>query len=162
MSQMKYMDAIRIALEEEMERDPNVILYGEDVELGYVFQVTQGIINKLGPDRVRDTPISENVIVGSGVGAALGELDLFPKFKWRISWLWLWISWQIRPQSFVIGFLVQLADGSGRSFTAPQRLRDVLHPAHGDTRQIHLNEGLLHAALPAALSLADGSLEGHA
>lgn len=72
MSQMKYMDAIRIALEEEMERDPNVILYGEDVELGYVFQVTQGIINKFGPDRVRDTPISENVIVGSGVGAALG------------------------------------------------------------------------------------------
>ena len=81
MSQMKYMDAIRIALEEEMERDPNVILYGEDIELGYVFQVTQGIIDKFGPDRVRDTPISENVIVGSGVGAALGGIRPVPEIQ---------------------------------------------------------------------------------
>lgn len=81
MSEMKYMDAIRIALEEEMERDPNVILYGEDVELGYVFQVTQGIIDKFGPSRVRDTPISENVIVGSGVGAALGGIRPVPEIQ---------------------------------------------------------------------------------
>ena len=44
----------------------------------------------------------------------------------------------------------------------PQRLRDVLYPAHGDARQIHLDEGLLHAALPAAIPLDDGRLEGHA
>ena len=57
-----------------------------------------------------------------------------------------------------IGFLVQLADG-GR---APQCLRDVLHPAHGDASQIHLDEGFLHAALPTAIPLDDGGLEGHA
>ena len=60
------------------------------------------------------------------------------------------------------GFLVQLADGSGRNLAAPQRLRDVLHPAHGNACQIHLDEGLLYAALPAAVALDDGSLEGHA
>ena len=61
-----------------------------------------------------------------------------------------------------VGFLVQLADGSGRDLAAPQCLRDVLHTAHGNARQVHLDEGLLHAALPAAIPLDDGSLEGHA
>ena len=61
-----------------------------------------------------------------------------------------------------VGFLVQLADGSGRNLTAPQCLGDVLHTAHGDACQVHLDEGFLHAALPAAIPLDDGSLEGHA
>jgi len=61
-----------------------------------------------------------------------------------------------------VGFLVQLADGSGRNLAAPQCLRDVLHTAHGDACQIHLDERLLHAAFPAAVPLDDGSLEGYA
>ena len=61
-----------------------------------------------------------------------------------------------------VGFLVQLTDGGGRDLTAPQRLGDVLHPAHGNACQVHLDEGLLHAALPAAIPLDDGRLEGHA
>ena len=61
-----------------------------------------------------------------------------------------------------VGFLVQLADGGGRDLAAPQCLRDVLHPAHGNACQVHLDEGLLHAALPAAIPLDDGSLKGHA
>ena len=52
-----------------------------------------------------------------------------------------------------ISFLVQLADGGGRNFAAPQCLCDVLHPAHWDARQIHLNERFLRAALPAAIPL---------
>ena len=60
-----------------------------------------------------------------------------------------------------VGFLVQLTDGSGRDLAAPQCLGDVLHTAHGDTRQVHLNERLLHAALPAAIPLDDGCLKGH-
>ena len=50
----------------------------------------------------------------------------------------------------------------GRDLAAPQCLRDVLHPAHGDTRQVHLDESLLHAALPAAIPLNDGGFEGYA
>ena len=61
-----------------------------------------------------------------------------------------------------VGFLVQLADGSGRNLAAPQRFGDVLHTAHGNTRQVHLDEGFLHAALPAAIPLDDGCLEGYA
>lgn len=81
MGGMRYMDAIRIALEEEMVRDPNVIIYGEDIELGYVFQVTLGIREKFGTERVRDTPISEGVIVGSAVGAALGGIRPVPEIQ---------------------------------------------------------------------------------
>ena len=61
-----------------------------------------------------------------------------------------------------IGFLVQLADGGRRNLAAPQGFRDVLYPAHGDASQIHLDEGFLHAALPTAIPLDDGGLEGHA
>ena len=61
-----------------------------------------------------------------------------------------------------VGFLVQLADGSGRDLAAPQCLRDVLHPAHGNACQVHLDERLLHAALPATIPLDDGGFEGHA
>lgn len=52
-----------------------------------------------------------------------------------------------------VGFLVQLADGGGRNLAAPQCLRDVLHTAHGDARQIHLDEGFLHAAADQFLEL---------
>lgn len=65
-------------------------------------------------------------------------------------------------QQILIGFLVQLADGSGRNLAAPQRLGDVLHPAHGNACQVHLDEGLLYTALTAAIPLDDGDLEGHA
>ena len=61
-----------------------------------------------------------------------------------------------------VGFLVQLADGSGRNLTAPQDLGDVLHTAHGNACQVHLDERFLHAALPATIPLDDGCLEGHA
>jgi len=75
MSEIYYSHAIREALEEELERDPDVILLGEDVaEYGGAFKVTAGIVEKFGPERVRNTPISENGFVGVAVGAALTGL----------------------------------------------------------------------------------------
>lgn len=72
MSRFTYADAIRQAIAEEMERDPAVILIGEDVgEPGGVFGVTKGLWDKFGRDRLWDTPISEEAIVGAAVGAAL-------------------------------------------------------------------------------------------
>ena len=53
-----------------------------------------------------------------------------------------------------IGFLVQLTDGGGRDLAAPQRLGDVLHTAHGNACQVHLDEGLLHAAADQFFDLA--------
>lgn len=72
MTTMTYAAAIREALAEELERDDEVFLLGEDIgESGGVFGVTKGLIDRFGPDRVLDTPISEEALVGAGVGASL-------------------------------------------------------------------------------------------
>jgi pyruvate/2-oxoglutarate/acetoin dehydrogenase E1 component len=70
-----YRDAITDALREEMARDPRVILFGEDVgQAGGAFKVTVGLQAEFGGDRVRDTPIAENTLVGMAMGAALTGL----------------------------------------------------------------------------------------
>jgi len=67
-----YVDAIRQGISEEMERDDNVFVLGEDVGIyGGVFKVTTGLLEKFGETRVIDTPISESAIVGAAIGAAL-------------------------------------------------------------------------------------------
>ena len=72
MSELRYRDALKLALKEELSRDENVILMGEDIGVfGGAFKVTSGLLEEFGERRVRDTPISENTIVGMGVGAAM-------------------------------------------------------------------------------------------
>ncbi len=68
-----YRDALREALREEMARDPSVFLLGEDIGRcwGGAFKVTEGLAEEFSEERVRDTPISESAIVGTGVGAAI-------------------------------------------------------------------------------------------
>jgi pyruvate dehydrogenase E1 component beta subunit len=72
---MTYREALRLALREEMARDPRVFVMGEEVGVfDGAYKVTSGLLGEFGPDRVRDTPISEEGFVGAGVGAAmLGE-----------------------------------------------------------------------------------------
>src|SRR5271154_1885972 len=70
--EVTYLTAINQALHEEMRRDDNVFVMGEDVaELGGAFKVTDGLLEAFGEDRVIDTPISETLIVGAGIGAAI-------------------------------------------------------------------------------------------
>jgi len=72
MRELTYAKAISEALWEEMKRDPNVILLGEDVGVyGGAYQITSGFLKEFGPERVIDTPISEAAIVGVAIGAAL-------------------------------------------------------------------------------------------
>src|SRR4030081_2166998 len=72
---MRYRDALNAALREELRRDERVILMGEDIGVfGGAFKVTSGLLEEFGERRVRDTPISENTIVGMGVGAAMTRL----------------------------------------------------------------------------------------
>ncbi|HAZ63346.1 MAG TPA: alpha-ketoacid dehydrogenase subunit beta [Armatimonadetes bacterium] len=72
MAEMTYAQALREALCLEMDADPRVILLGEDIAAyGGSFKVTEGLLERYGPERVRDTPIAENTIVGLGTGAAL-------------------------------------------------------------------------------------------
>jgi pyruvate dehydrogenase E1 component beta subunit len=72
---MTYREALRLAMRQEMERDERVFVMGEEVGLfDGSYKVTAGLLDEFGPDRVRDTPISEEGFVGAGVGAAmLGE-----------------------------------------------------------------------------------------
>jgi 2-oxoisovalerate dehydrogenase E1 component beta subunit len=67
-----YLEAVNEALREEMERDPSVVLIGEDIAAyGGAFKVTKGLLEQFGPGRVIDTPICESAILGAAVGAAL-------------------------------------------------------------------------------------------
>ena len=75
MAVVRYREALNQALREEMQRDENVFLMGEDIGVfNGAFKVTNGLLEEFGEKRVRDTPISENTIVGMGVGAAMTGL----------------------------------------------------------------------------------------
>ena len=75
MAVLRMREALRDAMAEEMRRDENVFLMGEDVGVFQgAFKVSEGLMDEFGEKRVRDTPISENTIVGTGVGAAMGGL----------------------------------------------------------------------------------------
>ncbi|MEZ5101510.1 MAG: alpha-ketoacid dehydrogenase subunit beta [Thermoleophilia bacterium] len=72
MRELTYREAVRDALSLAMRRDPDVFLMGEDIaEMGGSMGVTHGMLDEFGPERVRNTPISEMAIVGAGVGAAI-------------------------------------------------------------------------------------------
>jgi len=91
MAELTYRAAVAAAIAQEMERDDRVVFIGEDVgAAGGVFKTTEGLLDRFGPTRVRDTPISEQAIVGAVMGAAMtglrpiGEL-MFSDF-FAVSW----------------------------------------------------------------------------
>lgn len=75
MTEVSYREAVATALAEELEQDESVVLIGEDVgAAGGVFKATEGLFERFGADRVRDTPISEQAIIGCAMGAAMTGL----------------------------------------------------------------------------------------
>ena len=75
MAELTYRDAVAAAIAQEMRRDPTVVFLGEDVAgAGGVFKTTAGLLAEFGPDRVVDTPISEQAILGAAMGAAMTGL----------------------------------------------------------------------------------------
>ena len=75
MAQLTYREAVRDGIAQEMRRDENVVFLGEDVAAaGGVFKTTVGLLEEFGPDRVRDTPISEQAIIGAAMGASMTGL----------------------------------------------------------------------------------------
>ena len=75
MAEMTYRDAVAIAIAKEMERDPTVVFLGEDVgAAGGVFKASVGLLEKFGPERIVDTPIAEEAILGAAMGAAMTGL----------------------------------------------------------------------------------------
>jgi pyruvate/2-oxoglutarate/acetoin dehydrogenase E1 component len=75
MAELTYREAVARAIAQEMERDPSVLFLGEDVgAAGGVFKTTEGLQERFGSERVRDTPISEQAIIGAAMGAAMNGL----------------------------------------------------------------------------------------
>lgn len=82
LQEMTYAEAVRLALREEMQRDPRVFLMGEDIGIyGGAFGVTRGLLEEFGDERVRDTPISEAAIAGCAIGAALTGVRPVAEFQ---------------------------------------------------------------------------------
>jgi acetoin:2,6-dichlorophenolindophenol oxidoreductase subunit beta len=74
-AELTYRAAVARAIAQEMTRDPSVVFLGEDIgDAGGVFKATEGLFAQFGPDRVRDTPISEQAILGAAMGAAMTGL----------------------------------------------------------------------------------------
>jgi acetoin:2,6-dichlorophenolindophenol oxidoreductase subunit beta len=72
MPELSYREAVRDALTQAMRQDGDVFVMGEDIaEMGGSMGVTAGMLDEFGPDRIRNTPISEMALVGSGIGAAM-------------------------------------------------------------------------------------------
>ena len=75
MSRVTYREAVREGIREALQKDSRVFLMGEDVgAYGGCYAVSKGLLEEFGPDRIRDTPLSESAFVGAGIGAALGGM----------------------------------------------------------------------------------------
>src|SRR6188508_3604777 len=75
MAKMTYRDAVRAGMREALVNNPLVFLMGEDVgRYGGTYACSKGFLEEFGPDRIRDTPLSESTFVGAGIGAALGGM----------------------------------------------------------------------------------------
>ena len=112
MREITYAQAINEAIKEEMEKDPNVFCMGEDIGLhGGAFQVTKGLIDLFGSERIRNTPISEQAIAGFAIGAAIKGLRPIVEFMY-IDFMGLAID-QIANQAAKIRYM------SGGKINAP-------------------------------------------
>ena len=89
MAELQFREALRAAMTEEMERDENVFLMGEEVaEYDGAYKVSQGMLAQFGPQRIIDTPISENGFAGMGIGAAMMGLRPIVEFMtWNFSFV---------------------------------------------------------------------------
>ncbi len=127
MAQLTYRDAVAAGIAQEMRRDPNVVLLGEDVAAaGGVFKATVGLLEEFGPKRVKDTPISEQAIVGAAMGAAMTGLrpivDLM--FSDFFAVTWDIVANQIAKTRYMtdgqvtIPLVIRSANGGGSRFGA--------------------------------------------
>ncbi len=123
MAEMMYWEAVRRAQDEELAHDPMVIVMGEDVGVaGGTYKATQGLYDKYGPERVIDTPISENSFTGLGIGASfLGVRPIIEIMSVNFAWLALD---QIANSAAKVRYM------SGGQLTAPVVIRSPGGTAH--------------------------------
>lgn len=115
-------EAIRQAIDEEMERDENVILLGEEVgQYNGAYKVSQGLLDKYGPERVIDTPISEEGFTGIGIGAAMTGLRPIVE--------WMTFNFSLQAYDQVVNNAAKFRYMSGGQFKIPVVFRGPNGPA---------------------------------
>jgi pyruvate dehydrogenase E1 component beta subunit len=122
MSMVTFREALRAAMDEEMERDDSVILLGEEVgQYNGAYKVSQGLLEKYGPDRVIDTPISEEGFTGIGIGAAMAGLRPIVE--------WMTLNFSLQAMDQVISNAAKMRYMSGGQFSVPIVFRGPNGPA---------------------------------
>lgn len=127
MAEMTYRAAVAAGIAQEMERDPNVVFLGEDVAAaGGVFKATGGLVDRFGKDRVRDTPISEQAIIGAAMGAAMTGLRPIAELMFSdfFAVSWDMVANQIAKTRYMtdgqvsLPLVIRTANGGGLGFGA--------------------------------------------
>jgi pyruvate/2-oxoglutarate/acetoin dehydrogenase E1 component len=127
MAELSYREAVAAGIAQEMERDERVVLLGEDIaEAGGVFKTTVGLLERFGPRRVRDTPISEQAIVGAAMGAAMTGLVPIAEIMFSdfFAVCWDMIANEIAKARYMcagqlaLPLVIRTANGSGARFGA--------------------------------------------
>ena len=127
MAELTYREAVASAITQEMERDETVVFLGEDVaEAGGVFKATVGLVDRFGPERVRNTPISEQAILGAAMGAAMTGLRPIAEIMFSdfLAVCWDMVANEIAKTRYMtngqvaLPLVVRTANGGGVRFGA--------------------------------------------
>ncbi len=127
MAELTYRDAVAAGIAQEMERDERVVFLGEDVaHAGGVFKATVGLLDKFGPKRVRDTPISEQAILGAAMGAAMTGLRPIAEIMFSdfLAVCWDIVANEIAKSRYMtngqvqVPLVIRTANGAGSRFGA--------------------------------------------
>jgi pyruvate/2-oxoglutarate/acetoin dehydrogenase E1 component len=132
MNELKYWKSINEAISEEMERDPRVVVFGEDVGVpGGTYVATKGLHDRFGPDRVRDTPISEAALIGLASGAAMTGLRPIVEI--------MFLDFLTLASDQLVNHAAKVSSVSGGRFQVPMVLRTMCGagrsagPQHGQS-----------------------------
>ena len=127
MAELTYREAVAYGIAQEMRRDPNLVMLGEDVgPAGGVFKTTVGLAEEFGPDRVRDTPISEQAILGAAMGAAMTGVPVIAEIMFSdfLAVCWDIVANEIAKSRYMTNgqvsfpMVVRTANGGGVRFGA--------------------------------------------
>ena len=127
MAELSYRDAVAYGIAQEMRRDPNLVFLGEDVgAAGGVFKTTVGLLDEFGPERVRDTPISEQAILGAAAGAAMTGIPVIAEIMFSdfLAVCWDIVANEIAKVRYMsngqvnMPIVIRTANGAGSRFGA--------------------------------------------
>jgi pyruvate dehydrogenase E1 component beta subunit len=127
MAELSYRQAVAAALAQEMERDPTVVVIGEDIgAAGGVFKATEGLFERFGPQRVWDTPISEQAIIGAAMGGAMTGIRPVAEIMFAdfVATCWDGIANEIAKMRYMTGgqvclpLVIRCGNGGGARFGA--------------------------------------------